>query len=97
MNAIMTSHIFMHFLLALAALVLLPLHALQAKDETTSKPNVILIIADDVSWNDLGCTGSPTARTPHLDRLAAHGRRFDAAFLFPTFMWTAIARPPARR
>jgi hypothetical protein len=38
-----------------------------------NRPNVILFIADDVSWDDLGCTGNPTARTPHLDRLRAEG------------------------
>lgn len=54
------------------------------------RPNVILFIADDVSWNDLGCTGNPTARTPHLDALAAKGRRFDAAFL------TASSCSPSR-
>jgi N-sulfoglucosamine sulfohydrolase len=61
-----------------------------ARAASPASPNVILIIADDVSWNDLGCTGSPTARTPHLDRLAAHGRRFDAAFL------TASSCSPSR-
>jgi N-sulfoglucosamine sulfohydrolase len=55
-----------------------------------ARPNVILFIADDVSWNDLGCTGNPYARTPHLDRLAAQGRRFDAAFL------TASSCSPSR-
>jgi arylsulfatase A-like enzyme len=44
-------------------------------------PNVILFIADDVSASDLGCYGSRTARTPHIDRLAAAGRRFDEAYL----------------
>ena len=54
------------------------------------RPNVILFIADDISWDDLGCTGNPSARTPHLDRLAAGGRRFDAAFL------TASSCSPSR-
>ena len=44
-------------------------------------PNVILFIADDVSWNDLGCYGNTEARTPNIDRLAAKGRRFDEAIL----------------
>jgi N-sulfoglucosamine sulfohydrolase len=44
-------------------------------------PNVILFIADDVSWNDLGCYGNTAARTPNIDRLAAKGRRFDEAIL----------------
>lgn len=34
------------------------------------KPHMLLIIADDVSWNDLGCYGNPYARTPNIDALA---------------------------
>jgi hypothetical protein len=29
------------------------------------KPNFIIIIGDDISWNDLGCYGHPTVKTPH--------------------------------
>jgi arylsulfatase A-like enzyme len=41
-----------------------------------AKPNVIIIFADDLGYGDLGCYGSPTIRTPHLDRMAAEGLRF---------------------
>ena len=34
-----------------------------------ARPNVILIVADDLGWADLGCYGSKFHRTPHLDRL----------------------------
>ena len=44
-------------------------------------PNLILIIADDLSWNDLGTYGHPHIRTPHLDGMAREGMRFDQAFL----------------
>ena len=47
----------------------------------TQRPNVIVFIADDVSWNDYGCYGNKAARTPNIDRLAADGIRFDAAYL----------------
>ena len=56
------------FTALIPALVFLMAPAAPAAD---SRPNVILFIADDISWDDLGCTGNPTARTPHLDRLAA--------------------------
>ncbi|MCP5541128.1 MAG: sulfatase [Akkermansiaceae bacterium] len=44
------------------------------------KPNVILILADDLGWTDLGCQGSDLYRTPHIDRLAREGMRFTQAY-----------------
>lgn len=38
--------------------------------------NVVIVFADDLGYGDLGCYGSPTIRTPHLDRMAAEGLRF---------------------
>jgi arylsulfatase A len=40
------------------------------------KPNIVLIFTDDQGYGDLGSFGSTTIRTPHLDRLAAEGRKF---------------------
>ena len=54
------------------------------------KPNVIVFIADDVSWNDYGCYGNTAARTPHIDALAKNGIRFDQAYL------TASSCSPSR-
>jgi N-sulfoglucosamine sulfohydrolase len=45
------------------------------------RPNVIFIIGDDISWDDLGCYGNSAARTPHIDRLARNGILFTNAFL----------------
>jgi len=41
-----------------------------------AKPNVVLIIADDLGWGDLGCYGQTKIRTPSIDRLAKEGLRF---------------------
>ncbi len=41
-----------------------------------SRPNIIIILADDLGWGDLGCYGHPSIRTPNLDRLAQQGMRF---------------------
>ena len=44
--------------------------------ETDSPANIILIVADDLGYGDLGCYGSTVHHTPHIDRLAAQGLRF---------------------
>ena len=44
-------------------------------------PNVVLILADDLGWGDLGSYGNRTIRTPNLDRLAAEGARFTSFYV----------------
>lgn len=63
-------------LLPLLGLLLLAASALPA---ATPRRNVLFIISDDLA-NLLGAYGDPVARTPHLDRLAARGVRFDRAY-----------------
>ncbi|MCB1066458.1 MAG: sulfatase-like hydrolase/transferase, partial [Verrucomicrobiae bacterium] len=46
-----------------------------------SRPNFIILIADDISFDDIGCYGSPNGRTPHIDALAKEGLRFTNAYL----------------
>ena len=43
---------------------------------SAEQPNIVLIVADDLGYGDLGCYGSKTNRTPHIDNLAASGIRF---------------------
>ena len=47
----------------------------------TSRMNILFINIEDCNAGALGCYGNPICRTPHLDRLAATGVRFDAAFV----------------
>lgn len=44
-------------------------------------PNMVVMIADDMSFDDCGAYGHPTIQTPNIDRLANQGMRFDAAML----------------
>jgi N-sulfoglucosamine sulfohydrolase len=48
---------------------------------TPARPNIAIFILDDVGQSDLGTFGHPVVKTPHLDRLAQSGVRFDNAFL----------------
>ncbi|MBL7188637.1 MAG: sulfatase-like hydrolase/transferase [Phycisphaerae bacterium] len=41
-----------------------------------AKPNFVIIFADDQGYQDVGCFGSPTIKTPNLDRMAAEGMKF---------------------
>ncbi|MFK8111866.1 MAG: sulfatase-like hydrolase/transferase [Rubripirellula sp.] len=49
--------------------------------ESTDPPNVVLILADDLGYADLGCYGHPYARTPAIDRLASEGTRFSQFYV----------------
>lgn len=64
-------------LLALAAAMLLPAIAADAPPD---KPNILLILADDLGYGSLGCYGASLVKTPALDRLAREGRRFTQAY-----------------
>jgi arylsulfatase A-like enzyme len=46
-------------------------------------PNVVVVLADDLGWGDLGVYGHAAIRTPNIDRLAADGARF-TSFYVPT-------------
>ena len=43
--------------------------------------NVIIIFTDDQGYNDLGCYGSETIKTPHLDRMAKEGKKFTSFYV----------------
>src|SRR5882757_795627 len=40
------------------------------------KPNIIVILADDLGYGDVGCYGATKVKTPNIDKLAAEGLRF---------------------
>lgn len=46
-----------------------------------SKPNFVIILADDLGYGDLGCYGHPTIKSPNLDRMALEGEKFTNAYV----------------
>ncbi|MBI5802633.1 MAG: sulfatase [Verrucomicrobia bacterium] len=65
--------------LAVAALLVALLTVPAAEPAHASKPNIVLILADDLGWADLACYGADLHETPHLDQLARDGVRFTQA------------------
>ncbi len=45
-----------------------------------AKPNVVMILIDDLRWDELGCMGHPYVKTPNVDKLASSGIVFENAF-----------------
>ena len=57
----------------------LPFRALARKHQER-RPNILVILADDLGSGDLGVYGSPNIKTPNLDKLAASGVRFTQGY-----------------
>ncbi|MFP6764269.1 MAG: sulfatase-like hydrolase/transferase [Planctomycetaceae bacterium] len=64
-------HAFPFWLIAVVSLTLLP----EVDAASATRPNVVLMLIDNVGYGDIGCYGNPVIRTPHIDRLAAQGVR----------------------
>ena len=71
------------FLAAIVGLAVVPVASamapLAAEHPAFRKPNVVLILADDLDYGDVGCYGATKIKTPNIDRLAREGRRFTYA------------------
>jgi uncharacterized sulfatase len=46
-----------------------------------SQPNIVLVFIDDMGWGDFSCFGNKAAKTPHIDRLAKEGVRFEQFYV----------------
>ncbi|VAX27068.1 Sulfatase [hydrothermal vent metagenome] len=50
------------------------------QDQKTTRPNILLIMSDNQSWNHLGCYGDPVVKTPNIDKIAEQGVKFTQAY-----------------
>jgi arylsulfatase A len=66
-----------------AALVALSVLATPMAAEQPSRPNIVIILADDMGYGDLGSFGSPNIRTPRLDQMAAEGQKWTNFYVQP--------------
>lgn len=73
-------YVFMSMLWVACGQIALQVPSAAKADE---RPNIVLIMADDVSWEAFGCYGAVDYRTPHLDELAAKGVRMTHCYSTP--------------
>lgn len=62
--------------LRIALLLALIVPASQGAGKETTKPNIVLLLIDDMGWGDFSCFGNKEAKTPNIDRMCAEGIRF---------------------
>jgi len=65
--------------------------AQNGRESSTGPPNIVLIVADDLGWTDVGAYGTEFYETPHIDRLAREGIRFLSAYANPNCAPTRAA------
>ena len=53
------------------------------RGQSPSRPNIVVIFADDLGYGDLGGFGAPNVRTPHLDTMAAEGQKWTQFYVQP--------------
>jgi len=77
------------------------LFALSFSLSASERPNIILLLADDLGYGDLSCFGSPAVQTPNMDRMAKEGMKFThfysaSAVCTPTRASVLTGRYPLR-
>src|SRR5689334_16583216 len=63
--------------LALYAVLILPVPCAAE----THRPNILLIVADDLGYGELSCQGNPQIPTPNIDAIAKNGVRFTSGYV----------------
>jgi arylsulfatase A-like enzyme len=71
------------FVAAFVALLLIAAIAARPSAQRPAAPNIVIILADDLGYGDLGAFGSPNIRTPRLDAMAAEGQKWTNFYVQP--------------
>jgi len=80
MKGEITRRDFLRYGTCIAAQTVLAVGTRGASKESSSPPNFVFILVDDLGWADVGCYGSDLHETPNIDRLARQGMRFTDAY-----------------
>src|SRR5262245_36725564 len=69
--------------LAIAAFLLFPSVAISAAEaaDASQKPKIVIIVADDLGYGELGCYGGKDIPTPNIDSIAVGGVRFTSGYV----------------
>ncbi len=70
---------------AIALAAIWAFHSEQSPDRKSEKPNILIILCDDLGYNDVGFNGSKDIPTPALDKLAKNGTIFSSAYVAHPF------------
>jgi arylsulfatase A-like enzyme len=81
----------MRLTVAVLALSAFGVQAQTAQAQSPDRPNVVLIITDDVGYGDIGSYGAPDVRTPNIDSLARDGTRLTDFYVAPSCTPTRAA------
>ena len=81
----------MRLMITAVALALVSGSAAVRAQEPQRRPNVVLVVMDDVGYGDYGAYGAPDVRTPNVDRLAREGVRFTDFYAAPNCSPTRAA------
>ena len=74
---------FLQITATLGATAMLPRHLMAADSKPSDKPNIVLIMADDLGYECIGANGGTSYKTPEIDQLALNGMRFEHCYAQP--------------
>ena len=76
----MKSRTLLAFLVSVSLLLICSAH-LHGAESTATRPNVIVLLVDDLGWGDVSCLNNGAVKTPHIDRLAQTGVTFTSGYV----------------